>query len=73
MAYIATTNTVSDHRSLIARSFAAIGAFFVAYIDARSRRGAIEALNQLSDAELAERGLTREGIVRYVFADSLYL
>jgi uncharacterized protein YjiS (DUF1127 family) len=45
----------------------------VAYANAQTRRDQIMALSALSDEELAERGLTRDGIVRHVFADKLYL
>jgi uncharacterized protein YjiS (DUF1127 family) len=73
MAYVATSTVTTDHQSLIGRTFAALGAFFVEYAEVRSRQHAIEALNQLSDEELSERGLTREGIVRHVFSDKFYL
>lgn len=73
MAYIATSTTTTGHQSLIGRTFAALGALFVEYAEVRSRQGTIAALQQLSDEELAERGLTREGIVRHVFADKFYL
>lgn len=73
MAYIATNDSTTNHQSLIGRTFAAIGAFFADYAEVRSRHGTIEALMQLSDDELAERGLTRDGIVRHVFADKFYL
>lgn len=39
------------------------------YGEAKSRRDQIEALDRLSDLELAKRGLTREGIARHVFRD----
>ena len=68
---VATTNTTpAGHRRSI---FARIGAFITAYIEAESRRDQIMALTALSDDELAERGITREGIVQHVFADRLYL
>ncbi|MEM1374437.1 MAG: DUF1127 domain-containing protein [Pseudomonadota bacterium] len=38
---------------------------------ARARSNEIEALMDLSDEELSARGITREGIVRYVHRDSL--
>lgn len=66
-----TTNTVLTARqsSLLAR----IGAFFVAYAEAQGRSDQIMKLQAMSDEELAARGLKRDGIVRHVFADKLYL
>lgn len=70
MAHIATNQTfVAPAPSLLSR----LGNFFVAYTETRSRRDEVEALEALSDAELAERGLTRDRIVRHVFADLLYV
>ena len=68
---IATTNTALAGQRL--SLFARVRAFLVAYAEAQSRRDQIAALNALSDEELAQRGLTRDGIVRHVFADKLYL
>ncbi|WP_165798817.1 DUF1127 domain-containing protein [Shimia abyssi] len=33
----------------------------------------VQALQKLSDAELAERGLTRDTIVRFVFRDHMHI
>ncbi len=41
--------------------------------EARSRTDQIEALNAKSDAELAELGLRREDIARFVFRDMLHI
>ena len=41
--------------------------------EANPRLRRIEALQKLSDAELAERGIRREDIVRHVFHDVYYL
>ncbi len=66
-----TTNTaIAENRPSI---FASIGTFFSAYAHAASRRDQIDALQALSDDELAARGLAREDIVAHVFADKLYL
>ena len=74
MAYVAsTTASFAEPRSLVARSFGALGAFFLHYAEARAHQGEIAELNALSDEELAERGLTRDTIVRHVFTDVLYL
>ncbi|WP_298496219.1 DUF1127 domain-containing protein [uncultured Maritimibacter sp.] len=73
MAYTATNTELSASHPVYARVLTALKNFGNAYIEARSRQGAIAALESLSDAELAERGLTRDGIVRYVFSDTYYL
>ncbi|GKY89146.1 DUF1127 domain-containing protein [Sinisalibacter aestuarii] len=73
MAYIATAHNAADHRSLMSRVLTALGNFFSDYAEARSRSAEIEALTRLTDAELAKRGLTREGIVHHVFSSSFYL
>lgn len=52
-------------RSLVA-PFLAIGRFLVLIAEAVPHAREIERLNQLSDAELAARGLTREGEVRRI-------
>ncbi|MCB1348498.1 MAG: DUF1127 domain-containing protein [Maritimibacter sp.] len=66
-----TTNTLPAERrpSILSR----IGDFFVAYAESQGRYHEIARLQALSDEELAARGLTRDGIVRHVFADKLYL
>ena len=73
MAYTATTTDFAASRPVLARVLGALKSFGAAYIEARSRQGAIAALEALTDEELAERGLTRDGIVRYVFSDTYYL
>lgn len=41
--------------------------------DSNSKYRQMQALMALSDAQLADRGLRREDIARYVFRDQLYL
>ena len=43
--------------------------FFAAWMDQLARTDRIDALNALSDAELAARGLRREDIARHVYRD----
>lgn len=44
------------------------------YLGENSTRGrALQKLNAVSDAELEARGVTRQEIVRRIFADRLYL
>lgn len=53
--------------------FAALGQGMNAYMHRKSRMDEIEALNAKSDAELAEIGITRDDIPRYVFRDTFYI
>lgn len=73
MAFIATQSALEAPHSVFGRAFSAVGRFFTAYVESRSRHAEYAALERLSDAELAARGLTRDGIARAVFADILYL
>ena len=47
--------------------------FLVSISTAQSRVRRIEFLCALSDEELAERGLSRQDIVRYVYRDAYYV
>lgn len=53
--------------------FAALGRVFGHDDDALSKTRQIEALFALSDAELADRGLRRGDVARYVFSDSYWI
>lgn len=57
----------------IGRFFAAFGKGLVSIGESSSRYRKIEALQALSDAELAKRNIRREDIVRIVFADSFWM
>lgn len=71
MAYVSKSEIGTDLRAQIDRVFASIGQGFNAYLEARSRTVEIEFYNALSDAELEERGITRDRIVHHVFRDRL--
>lgn len=58
--------------SKIASVFNAIGDGFVLYMEQHSRFAEINRLSEMSDAELAERGLGRDDIVRHVFRDRFH-
>lgn len=73
MAYTATNSDFAASHPVFARVLNGLKSFGTAYVEARSRQAEIAAFESLSDAELAERGLTRDGIVRHVFADTYYL
>lgn len=56
---------------ILAKPFVAFGNLLVAIGEASSRAKQVEFLNSLTEAELADRGMTREEIVRNVFADKM--
>ncbi|TNF58533.1 MAG: DUF1127 domain-containing protein [Rhodobacteraceae bacterium] len=71
-----STNTQAANSSvfgLIASAFRSIGEALIAASPGNARLLQVEALNRLSDAELARRGLRREDIVRRVFSDIYYI
>ncbi|MCZ0962287.1 hypothetical protein [Paracoccus benzoatiresistens] len=51
---------------MLAAPFAAIGKVLVAIAEASPKVRELERLNSLSDAELARRGLTRDGEIRRI-------
>ena len=55
------------------RVFKGIFNFLVSISTAQSRVRQIEFLCALTDEELAERGLSRQDIVRYVYRDAYYV
>ncbi|SLN22755.1 hypothetical protein PSA7680_00916 [Pseudoruegeria aquimaris] len=72
MAHTATHTNFSVTESLSAVWKRFVAALFRA-AESRSRVAELERLNAKSDAELAEMGLRREDIARYVFRDALYI
>lgn len=74
MAHV--TNHAPAHGSVLApinRFFAAIGDALVNMAESSSKMRQVKALSALSDEELAKRGLRRQDIARYVFADSYWV
>lgn len=59
--------------AILAAPFRAIGNFMVAIMESNSRIQRVDALNAMSDEQLAERGLRREDIVRHVFGDYMHI
>lgn len=57
----------------ISSILSSIWEFILAYAETKNRSDRIQALEALSDAELAARGLTRSGIVNHVFSDVGFL
>lgn len=68
-----TTPYTAEIRNRIDAFFTRLGQGVNAYVEARSRRDQIEALEAKSDEELARMGLTRDGIVAHVFRDIIWL
>lgn len=69
MAYTTFTGTPRAAGALRSR----LADSFVRWMNRLSRHDQIAALNALSDAQLASRGLTRAGIPAHVFRDRMYL
>lgn len=59
--------------SRIKKPFVAIGVFFVLLAEANHRVQRVRALQEMSDAQLAAKGIKREDIVRTVYADLMYV
>jgi len=73
MAYISENASHSQSRGLLSRigdNF--VRAFNVAS-EAKGRIARVEALQSLSDEQLAAKGLRREDIARHVFRDLFYV
>ena len=73
---MATTVDVPQGNCIAAglnRVFNGILNFLVSISTAQSRVRQIEFLCALTDEELAERGLSRQDIVRYVYRDAYYI
>ena len=67
-----TDNAANALKALVA-PLAAIGNFLIGVGESNARVRKLEHLHSLSDEQLAEKGLTREEIVRHVFAGQLYV
>jgi hypothetical protein len=57
----------------LAAPFVAFGRILMKIAEANSRFEQVQRLQSLSDEDLAARGLTRDGIVRHVFRDRMYI
>lgn len=57
----------------LAAPFVAIGHFLVMISEAQPRMRELEKLGKLTDEQLAEKGLTREGELRRIMGASLYV
>ncbi len=72
MAFLSTTDFAANTPSVGQKIKSALGSFFTSIVRARSRQDQVQALDKMSDAELAEIGIRREDIVRHVFRDVYY-
>ncbi|MEX5578392.1 hypothetical protein [Pseudophaeobacter sp. A-200-2] len=77
MAYAAQHTTASASGksvlAILAAPFVAFGRVMIALGEANTRSQKVQRLMAMSDAELAERGLTRDKIVHHVFSDVYYI
>lgn len=73
MAYATQHTASAGIFSAVQHFFAAIGNALVLVAESNPRMKKVHALQRMSDAELAERGIKREDIVRVVFNDVLYM
>lgn len=67
------SSVLAGARVQLDRFFASIGQGFNAYLESQGRVEEIERLSSKSDKELAEMGLRREDIPRYVFRDLIHI
>ncbi len=68
-----TAQHIGETGNPVARFFNWIWNGLVVIAESSSRAQAVRRLNEMSDAELAARGVTREEIVRKIFADKFYV
>ena len=73
MAYTAQPTQSAGIFAALQNFFSRVGTAMVMAGESNSRMRRVRALQSMSDAELAKRGIRREDIVRIVFADVLYL
>ncbi|MBF9042673.1 hypothetical protein HKCCE4037_05005 [Rhodobacterales bacterium HKCCE4037] len=67
------TEPKSSLRARLDTFFAALGQGFNAYLERETRFDQIRQLDAKTDAELAEMGLKRDDIPRYVYRDLFYI
>ncbi|MFT7593761.1 MAG: hypothetical protein ACI8R4_001077 [Paracoccaceae bacterium] len=75
MAHTATHSDsfTASFGSAIIRGFAKIGTALVSMGESSARLKQVNALNALSDQDLATRGIKRTNIVQHVYRDILWL
>jgi len=73
MAHTITHIPETGLRAGLAGVFRSIGRGMVAYMERRSRADEIARLEAMSDAQLAQLGISRNTIPAYVFRDLFYI
>ncbi len=73
MAFLSISDFSVTRPSFLKTALGVIGGFFAAVMDANSRQDQVQRLHTMSDKQLAEFGVRREDIVRYVFRDVYHL
>jgi len=68
-----TTPFETKRENILMAGLRAIGTALVNVAETNSRVHKIQALQNLSNDQLTERGIRREDIVRHVFRDQMYL
>ena len=69
MAVLIDTPAYAAGHGAVAAIRSALGGFFRRVADAQNRSEAVNGLQALSDRQLADIGIAREDIVRYVYRD----
>lgn len=73
MAYTTQATASTGIIAAVQNFFQSLGTALVNVAEANPRMKQVELLQRMTDAELAERGIKREDIVRVVFKDMLYV
>lgn len=73
MATLTAAHGAHAPAPFLTRMLSGIGHALVAMGEANPRLKRIDALQRMSDEQLAERGIRREDIVRHVFHDVFYI
>ncbi len=68
MAFVSAVKPANSFLQILAAPFIAFWNVLIAIGEAHPTMVAVEKLNKMSDAELAERGTTRETEVRRIFS-----
>lgn len=73
MASVTTNATITEEKQgFLGRFFTKLADDYERYAYKKSRRAQIEALEAMSDAELAKLGVKRDDIPFFVFSDMFY-
>lgn len=73
MAFFSDTPAVASRPSIFAAFAAKIADIFHAMVQAHDRTDAVQQMQALTDRQLADMGVARDDIVRYVYRDIYYL